>query len=91
VSKLKAFQDQLDPLRKPKSKDRYDDRTNHCYLYHTHNDKEHCFEVRGWNQIRDGKLCISVVNWTIMAGPGSLFLTEEIVDRFRIEKERLCT
>lgn len=87
MSKLKAFFDQLDPLRKPKRKDPFDDRVTHCYLYHTHNDKEHCFEVRGWGKIKDSELVVSVVNWTLCAGTATLHLTEEIVDRFTIEEK----
>ena len=84
MSKLQAFYENLERLRKPKSDDPYDDRTTHCYLAYVHNDLEHKFEVRGWGKIRDGVLHISAVNWTVCAGAVSIEMNEDIVDGYRI-------
>jgi hypothetical protein len=89
MSKLANFRSQLELHRKPKSDDPYDDRTNHCYLRYNHEGKDHCFQVRGWGKIKNNELAISVVNWTLTAGPASLHVKEETVDNYKIEKEHI--
>jgi hypothetical protein len=82
--KLKDFRKQLEFYRKEPSDDLYDNRITHCYLTYNHKGKDHYFEVRGWNKIKDNKLFISVVNWTLCAGTASLELTEDRCDSYKI-------
>jgi hypothetical protein len=85
---LKEFREQLELFREPPSEDPDPyDRTNHCYLVHNHNGKDHNFQVRGWGKIKDNVLQVSVVNWTLCAGPASLHLTEDIVGLYKITKD----
>lgn len=80
--KLEKFYKELERHRKPRVSGY--DRITHCYLSHEENGEVHHFEVRGWKPIEDGVLNISLVNWTIVAGSCSLFLTEELVDQWDI-------
>jgi hypothetical protein len=86
MSKLQDFYNKLETFRKPESDDPYDRRITHCYLAYTHDNKEHTFEVRGWRDIKNGVLCISVVNWTLCAGSAIIEMDEEIVDEYRIRE-----
>lgn len=91
MTKLEEFYQTLMNLRKPQipvgELDEGGDRTNHCYLKYVHSDdKEHIFQVRGWSTIIDSKLSISVVNWTLCAGPARLTLSEEDIDSWEIKK-----
>lgn len=50
------------------------DRRPYCYLEFEHNGKTHNFEVRYW-KMEGYKITLSVVNWTLCAGPAKLELT----------------
>lgn len=62
------------------------ERYNQCRLRYKHdNGTIHAFDVRRWKkEIKDGELHISVVNWTLCAGPAGLYLTDEDVDKYEI-------
>jgi hypothetical protein len=86
MCKLTDFYDELEKNRKPKSRDPYDDRTNHCYMIFKGKDgKDHQFQVRGWHW-NDKPLIIDVfaVNWTLSAGPCSIEISEKNIDLWKI-------
>jgi len=80
------FYKKLETLRKPKPDDPYDNRVTHCYLLHYKDGKNHRCSVRGWGEIKDGVLEISIVNYTLCAGYAVLELTEELVPEWAIEQ-----
>lgn len=87
MSKLEEFYKKIETLRKPPSDDPFDNRITHFHLLYTHEGKVHRFQVRGWGEIKDGELDLSVVNWTIGAGTAGLTLNEDRVDLWTIEEE----
>lgn len=85
MDKITNFFDELERNRKQKSRDQYDDRTNHCYLVYNKEGVDHKFQVRSWNW-KSKPLILSVfaVNWTLSAGPCSVEISEKNVDLFKI-------
>lgn len=86
------FYDELEKYRKPKpSAEDYacgDTRVTHCYLKLANKDKWHWFEVRGWTEVKNEQLVISVVNWTLCAGTAWLELTNKNVNDYIISEDR---
>jgi len=83
---LEEFHDKLEENRKESDPEDYYERLCHCVLLLEKDGKDHRFEVRGWRPLEDGKLNISVVNWTLCAGAASLTLSADNVEEFRIEE-----
>lgn len=73
----RKFKDPADPY----------ERITHCVLSTTHGGEDHLFHVRGWAPIKDGKLIVAVVNWTLCAGTATLELTEDSVRDFKFYEE----
>lgn len=90
MESIEQFYKKLQNFKKPRLSYDYDSQITHCFIVHTIEDVDHYFEVRGWKEPKDGKLHVSVVNWTLCAGTAILTLTEENVKKFKIisTKER---
>lgn len=89
IPKLQAFHKALKLHRKPKSDDPYDNRVTHCHLIYFKDGKPHRFEVRGFpSRIKNHKLSISAVNWSLCAGTCSIELTEDKVHEWLIEEDQ---
>lgn len=77
---LEEFYKTLEEYRVfPNPDDLYEDRLTHCYLITNFEDKNHTWEVRGWNPLKDDVLKVFAVNWTMAAGYCSIDFTEEIL------------
>lgn len=86
---VQQFKKELDKLRKVVEYNPYEGsgRTTHCYITTIVNDKEHKFEVRGWNlKNKPRRLEISAVNWTITAGTCLVVLDKVNVNNWKIEE-----
>lgn len=70
-------------LQKYKVKEPFD-RQNHCYLVYIKESKPHIFQVRAWKDVKEDSLNISVVNWTLCAGPASLTINNANINKFVI-------
>lgn len=58
-------------------------RRAYCYLDFEHNGKIHHFEVRHW-KMEGYKIILSVVNWTLCAGPAILKLDGRNCKKWKI-------
>ena len=86
---LEEFYNTLESYRVlPDLDDPYEDRLTHCYLILNLNNKDHRWEVRGWNPLKNGILTVYAVNWTLAAGYCSINFTEELLkkNKWVIEK-----
>ena len=61
-----------------------DSRHNYCHLVLFKDSKPHHFQVRSF-QIREDKIVVSAVNWTLAAGTCTLDLTVKTINTYNIE------